>query len=102
MPFHDFENAKQFSGRLVWIVEKRFEITAEDRERRPQLVRDVRHEIAPHFFHPAEMSNVTEQNYAAFGVGRVFAKRDSGDFELTRFAAAAGELDRIPLWLLRT
>ena len=68
------------------IVHQRFDVAAHRRQRRAQLVRHVRHEIAPHAIDPAQIADVVQHEHGA----ATFGARGCG--LRAKNARAAGEL----------
>ena len=73
------------------IVHQRFDVAAHRRQRRAQLVRHVRHEIAPHAIDPAQIADVVQHEHGA----ATFGARGCGlRAEDTRTAGDAHRVER--------
>src|SRR6476646_5168774 len=82
MTFHDSENSGEFLARRFGAIEQSLDIPAQDREWRAQLVRNVRHEIAPDLIHFFQLSDVVKQNQCAGDFAPVVLCRDAMQLDL--------------------
>ncbi len=64
----DFEELPPLLGR-DGLVHQRFDVAAHGRQRRAQLVRDIRHEIAPHAIHTPQIADVVQHEHGAAEIG---------------------------------
>ena len=64
----DFEKLPPLLG-LDGLVHQRFDVAAHGGQRRAQLVRDIRHEIAPHAIDAAQIADVVQHEHGAAAVG---------------------------------
>src|SRR3989338_540150 len=62
---HDLEEAPRVVPFLERAAEQRLEVAVDRRERRPELVRDVRHELRAHLLEPAQLRDVVEHHHDA-------------------------------------
>src|SRR5437588_11518030 len=91
MPLHYFVNV----ARLVFIevagFKQSFEVAMKNRERRPQFVGDVGHEIAPDFVCLFQSRDIMEQRDYAARFPILIRDRNGGDLKLL-FAIGRGYL----------
>ena len=64
----DFEELPPLLGR-DGLVHQRFDVAAHGRQRRAQLMRDIRHEIAPHAIHTPQIADVVQHEHGAAEIG---------------------------------
>ncbi|OGL21433.1 MAG: hypothetical protein A3G44_11665 [Candidatus Rokubacteria bacterium RIFCSPLOWO2_12_FULL_73_47] len=65
MAEHDLEEAPRVVPFLERAAEQRLEVAVDRRERRPELVRDVRHELRAHLLEPTQLGDVVEHHHDA-------------------------------------
>src|SRR5690242_14420173 len=83
MPLHHFKNAQELGGRLLWIVEQGFQVSAQNGERRPQFVGDIGNEIPSHSLGLSQFGNVAKENDGAVYLGGLVFDRFNDYFEMT-------------------
>ena len=76
MLFHHFENPGTFTARHFRVVKHRFDVAPQDRQRRPQFVRNIGHEIPADFVGAFQLSNVMKQNDRAGDFAGIVSHRD--------------------------
>ena len=62
MPFHDLKNACQFFARSLRVFNQCLDISAQDRQRRSQFMRNVRDKIAPDLIESLQLRDIVKQN----------------------------------------
>src|SRR4029453_18971046 len=82
MALHYAKNSGELLKRGFWTVEQRFNVAAQDRQRRAQFVRNVRHEIPPHLIHLFELGDVVKQNQCAGDLAGFVLGRDGMQLDL--------------------
>src|SRR5882724_2459364 len=82
MALHYAENSSELLTWGFWTVEQRLDVAAQDRQRRAQFVRNVRHEIAPDLIHFFQLRDVVKQSESTGDLTSFVLCRDGMQLDL--------------------